>query len=349
MLDIYVGESARKEIEQNGFSQHMFDLFLGASGGPKWFSLLGLDQYVFGEFFKGRRQVLNLVGSSAGAFRSACFTQHDPVAAITELAQRYSESNFDKTATPADLTNMAADMLQHIFSAQGIEQLISNPVYKAHFIVAKSNGLVQFENKLLQGLGLSASILRNRIGRQHLRQQYQRYVFAPQDSQLTINDDYGIATYYQHFNAESVKPSLLASGAIPYVMAGVENIPGAATGMYRDGGIIDYHFDLGFNQNGLILYPHFNKAPKAGWFDKSLSRSPSRKNYDKTVMLVPSDRFINQLPYQKIPDRKDFETMSYEQRLKYWRTVFSESQKLADAFHDFVEKQDISQLKSMPF
>lgn len=349
MLDIYVGDSAKKQIEQNGFSQQMFDLFLGASGGPKWFSLLGLDQYIFGEFFKGRTQVLNLVGSSAGAFRSACFTQRDPVAAITELAQRYSESDFDKTTTAADLTNMAADMLQHIFSPQGIEQLLSNPVYKAHFIVAKSKGLVQFENKLLQGIGLTASIMRNRLGRQYLKQQYQRYVFAPKGSQLNITDEYGIATYYQHFTTDSVKPSLLASGAIPYVMAGVANIPGAAPGMYRDGGIIDYHFDLGFNQDGLILYPHFNKWPKAGWFDKSLNRSPKRKNYDKTVMLVPSDRFIHQLPYQKIPDRKDFETMPYEQRLKYWRTVFSESQRLAEEFQYFVEKQDLSKLKSMSF
>jgi len=37
--------------------------------------------------------------------------------------------------------------------------------------------------------------------------------------------------------------------------------------MYRDGGIIDYHFDIKLeNQVGLPCYRHFNSNPKAGWF-----------------------------------------------------------------------------------
>lgn len=349
MLDIYVGETAKKEIEQNGFHQHMFDIFLGASGGPKWFTLLGLDQYVFGDLFKHREQPLNLLGSSAGAFRSACFTQKDPVKAINELAQRYSESNFDRSVTAQQLTDMAENMMHHIFCDEGIEQIMSNPIFKAHFIVAKANGLVKYENKFLQGMGLGKSIALNRLDRKHLKRQYERYVFGPQDSTLKLDDSYNIPTTYQKFTKESVKPALLASGSIPFVMAGIKNIPGAEKGMYRDGGIIDYHFDLEFNQTGLTLYPHFNKAPKAGWFDKSLSRLPKRNSYDKIVMLVPSDEFIAKLPYGKIPDRKDFETIDYTARLKYWRTVFSESQRLAEKLDQVVKQQDFSEFKSISF
>lgn len=349
MLDIYVGDTARKEIEQNGFNQQMFDMFLGASGGPKWFTLLGLDKYVFGEFFKDRTQALNLVGSSAGAFRSACFTQRDPVKAITELATRYSESDFDKKVTAQQLTDMAENMLHHVFSKDGIEQVMENPVFKAHFIVVKSNGLVKFENKLLQGMGLSKSIALNRFDRKHLKKQYERFVFGPQGSSLTIQDSYQIPTEYRAFTKENIKPALLASGSIPFVMAGIKDIPGAPKGMYRDGGIIDYHFDLGFNQTGLTLYPHFNKAPKAGWFDKSLPRLPNAKNYDRIVMLVPSDEFIAKLPYNKIPDRKDFETIEYEARVAYWRTVFRESERLAEKLDKVVKKQDFSEFKSISF
>ena len=349
MLDIYVGDSARKEIEQNGFHQDMFDVFLGASGGPKWFTLLGLDKYIFGEFFKDRATELNLVGSSAGAFRSACFTQKDPVKAITELATRYSESDFDKTVTAQGLTDMAEDMMQHIFSDQGIEQVMSNPIYKAHFIVAKSKGLVKYENKFLQGIGLGTSIALNKLNRKHLNKQYERYVFAPGDSSLRVTDSHNIPTFYQSFTNANVKPALLASGSIPFVMAGIKDIPGAQKGMYRDGGIIDYHFELEFNQPGLTLYPHFNKAPKAGWFDKSLARLPSAKSYDKVVMLVPSDEFIASLPYNKIPDRKDFETIPYQTRLKYWRTVFDESQRLAEKLEQIVQQQDFSEFKSIRF
>lgn len=349
MLDIYVGETARKEIEQNGLTQQMFDVFLGASGGPKWFTLLGLDQYLFGEFFKHRSTELNLVGSSAGAFRSACFTQADPVSAITELATRYSETNYVKGVTAQELTDSAQRMLRHIFSSEGINQLISNPIFKAHFIVAKSNGLVKYENKLLQGLGLAKSILLNRLDRKYLNQQYQRYVFAPQSSSLRLTDPHNINTCYQSFSQDNVEPSLLASGAIPFVMAGIKDIANAEPGMYRDGGVIDYHFELEFNKPGLTLYPHFNKSPKAGWFDKSLARSPNTQHYDKTLMLVPSDQFIANLPYGKIPDRKDFESISYEDRLKYWRTVFSESQRLAEKFDNIIKKQDFSQFKSFAF
>ena len=81
MLEIYAGKTALKTINENGFSQELFSGFLGASGGPKWFTLFGLDKYVFGEFFSTRQDVLNIVGSSAGAFRAACFGQQDPVAA----------------------------------------------------------------------------------------------------------------------------------------------------------------------------------------------------------------------------------------------------------------------------
>ena len=93
MLEIYAGKTALKTIQQQGFTPEIFSSFLGASGGPKWFTLLGLDKYLFGEFFKGRQQPLNLIGSSAGAFRAACFAQKDPVAAIERLAKNYSESS----------------------------------------------------------------------------------------------------------------------------------------------------------------------------------------------------------------------------------------------------------------
>ena len=79
MLDIYAGKSALTLIEKEGFQQSIFSSFLGASGGPKWFSLFGLDKYLFGEFFANRTDPLNLIGSSAGAFRAACFAQNDPV------------------------------------------------------------------------------------------------------------------------------------------------------------------------------------------------------------------------------------------------------------------------------
>ena len=98
----------------------------------------------------------------------------------------------------------------------------------------------------------------------------------------------------------------MASGSIPIVIEGVKDIDGAPKGVYRDGGIIDYHFDLTFGPHkGLVLYPHFYSKPIPGWFDKSLTkRLPHVSSYDDVVMLVPSDEFIASLPTVKYPTER---------------------------------------------
>jgi hypothetical protein len=58
-------------------------------------------------------------------------------------------------------------------------------------------------------------------------------------------------------------------------------------------------------------------------------------------MLVPSDEFVASLPYGKIPDRKDFEDMPAAQRIEYWQTVISQSDKLGQAFKDMYNNQKI--------
>jgi len=345
MLDIYAGKLAKKNIEEKGFKQEIFTSFLGASGGPKWFSLFGLDKYLFGEFFKERNSELNLIGSSAGAFRAACFAQQKPVDAISRMAESYSETVYSKNASAKEITNKANELLDFMLGKTGIEEIINNKVFKAHFLVNKSNGLVSFENKVLQSLGLAKSLLLNKVNRRLLRSQYERLVFKAPTSRVDIFDYCKFETHYIELTKANLKSALLASGSIPLVMQGVEDINGAPKGMYRDGGIIDYHFDFKLkDEKGLILYPHFNPNPKAGWFDKNLKRKVKQENYDNIVMLVPSPRFIESLPFSKIPDRKDFTTLEPEHRIKYWKSVLSETEVLANSFNGFLEKQDFSKI-----
>lgn len=347
MLDIYAGENALKIIQEHGFKQELFTNFLGASGGPKWFTLFGLDKYLFGDFFKGRSTELNLIGSSAGAFRAACLAQNDPVAAISRLANKYAHTVYSDKPSTQDISDSAFEMLDHIFGETGIYEIINNKRFKAHFIVAKSNGLTSSENKLFQGAGLLASMLLNKIDRKLLACQYERYIYRPASSQIKINDPYRFASHYIGFTKENISSALLASGSIPMVMAGIKDIHGSPKGMYRDGGIIDYHFDftLESQNKGLTLYPHFSPTPKAGWFDKSSSRQVLAKSYQDIVLLVPSAQFIASLPFGKIPDRTDFQKLDAPTRIKYWLTVLSETDRLAENLQDFVIKQDLSKVK----
>ena len=341
MIDIYAGKTAAKIINEQGFKPELFTSFLGASGGPKWFTLFGLDKYIFGEFFKHRTQPLNLIGSSAGAFRSACFAQNDPVAAIKRLAKSYSQTRYSSNKpTPAEITLKARALLDDVFGDDGVTEIINNPVFKAHFIVAKSNGFIASEHKLIQLLGLSKSYMLNRINRKLLGSQYERFIFGAPNSNLSITDSYKFKTQNIELTQTNLKDALLASGSIPLVMQGMKNIAGSPPGIYRDGGIIDYHFDLKINNPGLILYPHFNSEPKAGWFDKNLKRKVAPQNYDNVVMITPSKEFIANLPYGKIPDRNDFTNLDADTRIKYWNTVFSETEKLAEAFDNDLKRKN---------
>jgi len=361
MLEMYAGKNALKTIEENGFKQELFTNFLGASGGPKWFTLLGLDKYLFGDFFKGRTAELNLIGSSAGAFRAAALCQNDPVEAIKRLAYTYANTAYSEKPTPKEISTNAVEIVDHLFSSNGTSEVINNKVFKAHFLVAKCNGLTAFDNKFAQGTGLLNSMLLNKLGRKLLAKQYQRYIFKSPTSCLSIDDPYRFSNVYQNFTEENIKSALLASGSIPMVMSGIKNIAGSKNGTYRDGGIIDYHFDFSltrtFNNTklneykklsenqGLTLYPHFCAEPKAGWFDKNSKRKVLAKNYDNTVLLAPSKKFVESLPFNKIPDRTDFTELDAKTRIKYWLEVLERTDELAEDFHEFFETQNIDKVK----
>ena len=364
MLDIYAGDNALKTIQEQGIKQELFTAMLGASGGPKWFTLFGLDKYLFGEFFKDRSTPLNLIGSSAGAFRFGALAQNNPVDAITRLATIYSETVYSDKVDIKEITEKAIRLLNTVYGKNGINEIIHNKVFQAHFIVTKCHGLTSFESKPLQGLGLIASMLLNSVDRKLLRHQYQRFVYHHPNSNINISDDCNFSTRYHPLTESNLKAALLASGSIPLVMEGVKNIPNSPKGMYRDGGIIDYHFDVNISaqdpskeaassnnntKDNLILYPHFNACPKAGWFDKNLKRQVKEKHYDNVVMLSPSNEFINSLPYQKIPDRKDFTEMDATTRIKYWQTVLQKSEQLAENFAEKVHTNDLSEIRTFQY
>ena len=125
-------------------------------------------------------------------------------------------------------------------------------------------------------------------------------------------------------------------------MDGIPDIPGAPKGIYRDGGILDYHpaFPLCQGREGFILYPHFYPEITPGWFDKKLSgRRAAGTLIDRTILVAPSPEFVAGLPYGRIPDRKDFTRFHGrdEVRFKVWKNVTEQSLKLGEAFLEAVE------------
>lgn len=342
VLEVYAGPRALQILKVVGFQPDLFHTVLGASGGPKWFVLAGIDRILISEFFNGRTNPLNLVGSSAGAFRFACLSQSDPVAAINRLATDYSETVYSDDPTIDEISDKAIDLLQRMIPPENYHQVTENKVFIPHLIAARCRGLLAPENRALQYPGIFISAVANSVSRKQLSKFYERFVFSGKSQKLHFQDPAEIPTQHVHLSEGNLIDALLASGAIPGVLRGIADIDGAGKGTFRDGGMTDYHFDLKFLGNGnsednidndLVLFPHFYSVPKPGWFDKSLPwRHPHRVSYENIVMVVPSKEFVASLPFGKIPDRHDFTKMPEEQRLPYWRTVLTETDRLGEAF-----------------
>lgn len=343
-LSFYAGKSALAKIKSEGISPTMFSAFLGASGGPKWFVLTGLDKVIFNEFMHKSDRHVDIIGSSVGAFRSACFAQKDPAAAITRLADGYSTTVYSEKPTVKEITNKGIELLGEMMGAKGVAEALDAHNKSIHIVVARCHGLTAFESKMKQFAGLALAAGRNAISRKKLEKSFTRAILSSREGGFQFSEKMPIKTEQGLLTHDNFLNSLMASGSIPAVIKGVENIVGLEKGMFRDGGIIDYHFDMEIKTPGLVLYPHFYKTPTPGWFDKSIkSRCCHPDSYDNVLLVAPSEEFVAKLPYAKIPDRKDFANIPAQERIDYWSRVIKESDRLAEYFLSVVEHQDPAQ------
>src|SRR5690606_13123610 len=133
----------------------------------------------------------------------------------------------------------------------------------------------------------------------------------------------------------NLRHALLASGSIPMVMEAIRDIPGLEPGSYRDGGLLDYHLDLPYQSDGVLLYPHVPDRVIPGRSSKALPRRRGDSTRLQDVLLVaPSRDYLASLPHGKLPDRGDFKRYLGDDdgRERYWRKAMDESRRLGDEF-----------------
>ncbi|MCC5451946.1 patatin-like phospholipase family protein [Rheinheimera sp. UJ51] len=332
-LRVLAGQRAFTQIQQQGLHADDISVMIGASGGPKWFCLYGLDQYLLTQFFKNRSKPLHLLGSSAGAWRFACYAQQDGAAASSRFAQAYSEIRFPPQADIKLITQISQNIIKQILpDKDSIQQVLQHPVMKLNLIVDRAKGLNRSNRPWLQGTGLMLAAGANLLNRRLLRHFFQRIHFHVAGEAAPFFHSADLPTEHVLLNEHNLSAAVIASGAIPMVLEPVLDIQGAGQGHYFDGGITDYHFNQQFSSEGLVLYPHFYPDLTPGWFDKGLKwRRANRAYLDNVVILCPSPAWISSLPHGKIPDRKDFK-LNEPQRIQAWQTVLSRSHELADAF-----------------
>lgn len=340
-LHIRAGSIAKQLILKEGLHAQQVDMIPGAAGGPKGIGLTGLDQAIFGAFLPQATQRRFLIGSSVGAWRFASLITQGAQQGAARLAEQYIHLPFHKKMNIQEIEKISRDMLNELL-AQQQQKLVEHPDYHLTIIAAKARHMFQSDRRFALMGALFGIMGSNAISRDHLSKFMQRVICQPaQFPQFKMADD-AIQTHYLNFDMHNVADWLMASGSIPAVTPAVKNIANAPKGAYRDGGLIDYHLDLPFESQGIVLYPHFCDHITPGWFDKYLKRTANPQNQARTLLISPSTEYLASLPLGRLPDRKDFVLKGLDEatRIKFWKQSVAESQRLGDEFLTLVEKQD---------
>ncbi|MGD8574684.1 MAG: patatin-like phospholipase family protein, partial [Gammaproteobacteria bacterium] len=143
-LNILAGPQALPVIRERGLRPEDIDVVVGASGGPKWLVLSGLDRVLFGDFLIGQRErPLHLLGSSIGSWRLACLAQRDPVAAQDRFRHAYIyEQRYRKNPSPEEVTQVSARLLERLLGDEGDREILDNPYRRLHLITVLCHGFL---------------------------------------------------------------------------------------------------------------------------------------------------------------------------------------------------------------
>lgn len=343
-LRFKAGPGAFEELRKRGFAAERIGTIAGASGGAKWLVLSQLDRVVADRILPRLAGPVHLVGSSIGAWRFACYAQHDPLAALERFENAYIEQSYSARPDVAEITRKTREILSQMLGARGIPEILNHPQLRSHILTVRSRYLTASERRLLLASGLFMAAMANAFSRRMLGVFFARGLFYdPRDLPPFYNAT-GFPLERITLSEHNLADAIAASGSIPMVLEGVRDIHGAPPGIYRDGGVIDYHLDLPLGEpDRLTLYLHFFEQLIPGWFDKRLRwRRHDPLHLDRTLLICPSAEFIARLPGGKVPDRTDFVRMTPARRIEMWRSVVSACRALADDLNDVLDKDRLA-------
>jgi hypothetical protein len=351
-LCIHAGPRALKHLRERGLQPSEVWAVPGAAGGPKGLVLTALDRLLLGDWLLKANHPVHLIGSSVGAWRLALACLPDAPAMFNRWAHDYITQTYPhepgKRPTQATITRIFQATLQaHL--GQREAQVLAHPTYRLHVVTARGRHLLSREgawgSKLTTPLGYAGAFAANVMHRRAMGGFIERVLFSdPRDALPVPTHDF--RTRHVRLSADNLRPSILASCAVPFWLESVRNIPGAPAGAYWDGGITDYHLHLPYASmpEGLVLYPHFQSTVVPGWLDKALKhRHRATAWLDNLVLLSPSPEWVASLPGGKIPDRGDFKRLAADEseRMRRWSRVVQESQRLAHEMAEHLQRGSI--------
>ena len=338
-LSFRAGPGALQAIRQHGFSAELVGTMAGASGGAKWLVLSKLDRVVVETLIPRLQGPVYLIGSSIGAWRFACYAQDRPLGAIERFEEAYLGQTYSEDPGRDEITAKSREILRYLLGESGTMEILSHPLFRTNVMTVRSRRMTASEQPAVLVPGLLAAAALNAVSRRSLGAFFERVLFYDARDLPPFFDAGGFPISHVELTDANLEDAIIATGSIPMVLSGVRDIAGAPPGVYRDGGVIDYHLDVPQSApERLTLYLHFIDRIVPGWFDKRLSwRKPDPSNVARTILVSPSKEFVARLPYAKIPDRRDFVNFEPEERVRAWRTVVAMCDELADEFHEVLD------------
>lgn len=368
-LHLYAGPAARRHIEQHGLQPADVGVIPAAAGGPKGLILGPLDRFIFGDWLARSTQAVDLVGASIGAWRMATACMGHPVAGFEMLEEGYIHGDMKappgrKLPPPSQVSATFAANLRTMFEGQ-VPAIVAHPRYRLHVVTSRGRHVLAREGRWRTAAGYLGAALTNAASRRAMGAWLERVVFSgagagsAQPSPLPF-DTHDYRTRHALLTPTNFYAVLQASGSIPFLLQAVHDISGAPRGAYWDGGITDYHLHLAYKgaaareqgaavssrAGALVLYPHFQKEVVPGWLDKPWKRRHGASSaLDGMLLLAPNPEWIAKLPNAKLPDRKDFQTLTHPERVRAWSASVAAARQLAEEFARWLERPNTRALR----
>ncbi len=341
-LRVKAGPKAFRLVKEEGLQSERIGCFAGPAGGPKWFVSVGFDRALIrAEFLqKSGRRVL-LAGSSAGAWRCLAMACKDPLLAYERLRIAYSRNIFTEHDTQRTVSCALKRNVDAYLTDDDVEFILRHPYFDVALHTVRARGVAAVENRFVQGAALIMAGLCNIASPRGTGVFFERVVFFSGKHEPRF-----LTAGFQGRSARLTRANLrqvaLATGSLPFIVEGVRCVGGAPAGVYRDGGLRDYHLNERYlpDEDKITLFFHYQERIIPGWFDKKLwRRAPHPVALENVVQIFPAEDFVRLLPDGRIPDRDDFIRFMDTplERIKRWDRVSELSDILGQEFMELVE------------
>ncbi|SEM37716.1 hypothetical protein SAMN04489760_11260 [Syntrophus gentianae] len=348
-IRIKAGRKTYELIRDGGFSLDRISTFFAPAAGPRWLVATGFDLTLLRTGLLGRKRPVHLIGSSSGAWRFAAWLQPEAEKSYQNLMDAYIRMSFRRGDSAQSVLKQLIEVVNAYIEDDALPFALASKQYRLAVVTSRARHLIASETLWIQSSGLAICFLLNALSRSRLNSFLDRVVFfsGPTRPRFCLHRPFRGS--FVPLNEVNFKQAVLASGAVPLAVAGIRDIYGAPRGVYRDGGLLDYHqnHDYTGRDDEVTLFFHYQDRIIPGWFDKRLKyRKTPDDVLDHTLLVFPNEEFVRHLPLGKIPDREDFRTFIDEplSRIRNWQETVKRSEPLGEQFLELVESGKLKEV-----